>query len=126
MLNLPWFLSLDYGELPFGEQGDLCLAQVEPAKLAFAGREVECLVARLEGHLTVRYERAQPRCQLLLLLCLEALVGANSETPAPAPLKRPVRKGAGAVVRMSARKAIQAPSAEDELPMGDTGTYGKF
>jgi methyl-accepting chemotaxis protein len=57
---------------------------------------------------------------------LEVLVGTTTgASPAPAPKAKTV---AGRVLRMPSGMTTVKPgvSAEDELPMGDTGTFGKF
>jgi methyl-accepting chemotaxis protein len=54
---------------------------------------------------------------------LEALVGAVPATSVPAPTR--ATKSAARVLRMG-RTASPVHTAEDELPMGNTGTYGKF
>jgi methyl-accepting chemotaxis protein/methyl-accepting chemotaxis protein-1 (serine sensor receptor) len=60
---------------------------------------------------------------------LKTLVGCASDAAdaASAQVRRDVRPQ-GSIVRMPAPRAPQQtlPSAEDELPMADTGTYGRF
>jgi methyl-accepting chemotaxis protein len=60
---------------------------------------------------------------------LEALVGSSRGAAAPAttpaPAAAPVRKGL--VVSLNRRQAPKpAATAEEQLPLGDTGTYGSF
>jgi methyl-accepting chemotaxis protein len=57
---------------------------------------------------------------------LEALVGGAATTAAPAAAVTPAKKGAGQLLRMSHRRATPTVDAEGALPLGDTGTFGKF
>jgi hypothetical protein len=62
---------------------------------------------------------------------LEVLVGSTGATTAHAPVtaaKKGTFRPAARVLRMSTGASSSKPvmTAEDQLPMGDTGTYGKF
>jgi hypothetical protein len=61
---------------------------------------------------------------------LETLVGSTSSAATVAgarPVATPVAKAAARVLKMTgAAKPAPVASAEDELPLEDTGTFGKF
>ncbi len=56
---------------------------------------------------------------------LETMVG-GSAGPATAPVRRPAHRAAGNVVPMARAPKAAPMKAEDAIPFGDTGTYGKF
>jgi methyl-accepting chemotaxis protein len=71
---------------------------------------------------------AQAEDSMAVIRQLEALVGSSGvQTAKPAGKKTAARKPAP-VVRMPAPRAARGsrPAPADELPMGDTGTYGRF
>jgi len=56
---------------------------------------------------------------------LEALVGGRGALTVSPPAARPAN-AAGKLLRMASRTPAAPAPAEQELPMGDTGTFGKF
>jgi methyl-accepting chemotaxis protein len=100
------------------DQVSQAIAQMEKVTQTTAATAEESAAASQELN-------AQAEESMTVIRQLETLVGANGEAPAPVAAKRAAHKAAAPVVRMPYKKAVQAPSAEDELPIGDTGTYGK-
>jgi methyl-accepting chemotaxis protein len=73
---------------------------------------------------------AQAETSMTVVRELEEMVGGGGAAPA-ARQRRPAAKDGGRVLTMQKKlfnKAKQAPvvHAEEEIPMGDTGTFGKF
>ena len=67
---------------------------------------------------------AQAETAMAVVRRLEKLVGGHlAGAPAKAAAPREAQSGRAKVMKMAARPAR---SAEDELPLGDTGTYGRF
>ncbi len=74
---------------------------------------------------------AQAESTLVIVARLEALLGRKKvQAAAPSPsTQKPRGRGKATVVRMPVHKPVlmrNKPSAEDLLPLEDTGSYGKF
>jgi methyl-accepting chemotaxis protein len=72
---------------------------------------------------------AQAETSMSVVARLAALVGGTSAADAPVERTKssPVKASVGKVVSMARPAKMAAPkSAEEEIPLGDTGTYGSF
>jgi methyl-accepting chemotaxis protein len=109
------------------DQVSQAIAQMEKVTQTTAATAEESAAASEELN-------AQAETSLSVIGKLQVLVGGGQASdvgyraPAPAAGARPAPKAARLVKLPSklAGKPKQRPSAEDEIPMGDTGTYGKF
>jgi methyl-accepting chemotaxis protein len=72
---------------------------------------------------------AQAESSMLLIQQLETLVGGGTDdarhVPTRTSAQRPAAKAAK-LLKLPSKMSAKVPSADDEIPMGDTGTYGKF
>jgi methyl-accepting chemotaxis protein/methyl-accepting chemotaxis protein-1 (serine sensor receptor) len=101
------------------DQVSQAIAQMEKVTQTTAATAEESAAASEELH-------AQAETSMSIVARLEVLVGGAGAPPdVPVVTSQAVKKAA-AVVQMKPRAAKPVHSAEDELPMGDTGTFGKF
>ncbi len=104
------------------DQVSQAIAQMEKVTQTTAATAEESAAASEELH-------AQAETSMSIVARLEVLVGGHGQAAAApvATVRAPQAKKSGAVVRMAAPRAVKpVMSAEDELPLGDTGTFGKF
>jgi len=101
------------------DQVSQAISQMEKVTQTTAATAEESAAASEELH-------AQAETSMSIVARLEVLVGGgHGVVEAPAAPVAATKKSAS-VVKMTSRAYKQVSSSEDELPMGDTGTFGKF
>jgi methyl-accepting chemotaxis protein/methyl-accepting chemotaxis protein-1 (serine sensor receptor) len=101
------------------DQVSQAITQMEKVTQTTAATAEESAAASEELH-------AQAETSMSIVARLEVLVGGgHGAIDVPAAPKAAAKKSRP-VVHMAPRAAKHVMSAEDELPLGDTGTFGKF
>jgi methyl-accepting chemotaxis protein len=107
------------------DQVSQAIAQMEKVTQTTAATAEESAAASEELN-------AQAEASMQVVRGLEQLVGGaatSAGTASPAPMRTSI-KDTRRVVPMpqksAAKRAFTRPSSDDDLPMGDTGTFGKF
>ncbi|MGE3492559.1 MAG: methyl-accepting chemotaxis protein [Vicinamibacterales bacterium] len=101
------------------DQVSQAIAQMEKVTQTTAATAEESAAASEELN-------GQAESAMSVVARLEALVGGTGATSVSAPAAARPARTAGKLLRIAKRTPAALATAEEELPMGDTGTYGKF